>query len=101
MRRRPRGTTISPMTDRLLRLRPPRGTTAPVLTSVVFCWLVAAMLALLLVAASAIGMYEAVLLVEIVALAIVGLTVLAVRRSNALTDVERRIEQRHRERRGF
>lgn len=94
-------TTIVTMTDRLLRLRPPPGTTTPVLVAVVFFWLVALMLAALIVASSAIGMYEAVLLAEVVALAIVGLSVVALRRRRALTGEERRIEQRHRERRGF
>jgi hypothetical protein len=89
------------MIDRLLRLRPPRGTAAPVLVSVVFCWIVAAMLAVLIVASSAIGIYEAVLVAELIAFVIVALTILALRRRPALTDGERRVKRRHRERRGF
>lgn len=82
-------------------MRAPRGTAAPVLLTLVFCWLVALMLAVLIVGSAAIGIYEALLIVELIALAIVIGTVVALRRAPDPDAAERRIERRQRERRGF
>lgn len=78
----------------------PRDIGRPVRGAFVFAFLVATMLATLLVAASALGMYEAILVAELVALAIVATAAVIAwrRRGDGTLSVE---DRRHRERRGF
>ncbi len=70
-------------------------------TALLFTWLVATMFAALLLAAAALGIYEAVLVAELAALGILAMTYAAWRLRPAPSGELRLLERRHRERRGF
>ena len=81
----------------------PRGTAlaAAGLTVLVFAWIVAAMLSALVAAASAVGIYEALLAAELGAAVVLLLTWLMWRRRTAPSADDRVRLRRDRERRGF
>ena len=68
---------------------------------VILVWLIAAMLAALLAAASAIGIYQAVLAAELAAAGVLAVTWIVCRRGGAISSEDRVQLRRHRERRGF
>ena len=70
-------------------------------TALAFGWLVAAMFASLLLAAAALGMYEAVLIAELAALGVLALTYAVWRHGPGPSTEARLRARRDRERRGF
>ncbi len=70
-------------------------------SALAFGWLVAAMFASLLLAAAALGMYEAVLIAELAALGVLALTYVAWRWGPGPSGEARLRVRRDRERRGF
>ena len=70
-------------------------------TALAFGWLVAAMFATLLLGAAALGMYEAVLIAELVALGVLAATMAFWRLRPDPSPEARRRQRRDRERRGF
>ena len=84
-------------------LRRPRsaGLRALPSTALAFGWLVAAMFASLLLAAAALGMYEAVLIAELAALGVLALTYAVWRLGPGPSSEARQRARRDRERRGF
>jgi len=71
------------------------------LTAVVFLWLTAVMLATIAVLASGVGMYEPLIIAELIALGILAITFVVWRRRQELSPEDRVVDRRHRERRGF
>ena len=70
-------------------------------TALAFGWLVAAMFASLLLAAAALGMYEAVLIAELAALGVLAITYAVWRLGPGPSSEARQRARRDRERRGF